>query len=451
MSEMIGSLVEAWGQVRIGKLRVLLSLVGVAAAVACMTFVIAFGEVSVQTIQEYQARYTGQPGTVSVSVTPTKTDEDTGQEAGGAAQSGGAQSGGSPAGPGAGAAPGGSTGGDPATSNKQTDKIVAAMDTFVERYQVSNSAITYQLPLRLALPDGPAEVTTTAVGPGYQQIHRAYADQGRWLTQDDADDLSPSLVVSRSVLDRLGIAELTAPVTIESYVPVRATFTIVGVLPSEPQSRDENGNPIPGPLTAYVLRDSLEPLLPKDFVRPSPTLELWVGKGGDSEIRSLARNDFNAEFGAGSAQVRSNLEGSGGVDSANGFTRVVTIAGLFVMVLGALSLVNISLVTVRQRINEIGVRRSFGATSRRIFFSIMMESVVATVIAGIVGIAIAIVGMRVVPFAPILNGIEPHVRPPFPMTAALIGLLSATGVGALAGLIPAIVATRIRPIDAIRY
>ena len=60
MSEMIGSLVEAWGQVRIGKLRVLLSLVGVAAAVACMTFVIAFGEVSVQTIQEYQARYTGQ-------------------------------------------------------------------------------------------------------------------------------------------------------------------------------------------------------------------------------------------------------------------------------------------------------------------------------------------------------------------------------------------------------
>lgn len=450
MSEIIGSLVEAWGQVRIGKLRVLLSLVGVAAAVACMTFVIAFGEVSVQTIQEYQARYTGQPGTVSVSVTPTKTDEDTGQAAGGSAQSGGAQSGGSPAGPGAGAASGGSISGDPATSNKQTDKIVTAMDTFVERYQVSNSTITYQLPLRLALPDGPAEVTTTAVGQGYQQIHRAYADQGRWLTQDDADDLSPSLVVSRSVLDRLGVKELTAPVTIESYVPMRATFTIVGVLPSEPQFTDENGNLIPEPLTAYVLRDSLEPLLPKDFVRPSPTLELWVGKGGDSEMRSLARNDFNAEFGAGSAQVRSNLEGSGGIDSANGFTRVVTIAGLFVMVLGALSLVNISLVTVRQRINEIGVRRSFGATSRRIFFSIMMESVVATVIAGIVGIAIAIVGMRVVPFTPIL-GVEPHVRPPFPMTAALIGLMSATGVGALAGLIPAIVATRIRPIDAIRY
>ncbi|RRD30617.1 ABC transporter permease [Actinomyces bowdenii] len=447
MSEIFGSLVEAWGQVRIGKLRVLLSLVGVAAAVASMTFVIAFGEVSVQAIQEYLARYSGQPGTVSVTVTPTKTDEDTGQEPGAAAP---AQAGGSAAGTGPEAGTGASGGGDAAAANRQTARILTAMDTFVERHQVSHWATTYQLPLRLVLPDGPANVSTTAVSQGYQQIHRAYADQGRWLTQDDADDLSPSLVVSSSVLERLGIEELTAPVTIEAYAPMRATFTIVGVLPAEPQYTDETGTPVPEPLTAYVLSDSLEPLLPKDFTRPSPTLELWVGKDGDSQMRTLARDAFNAEFGTGSAQIRSNLDGSGGIDSASGFTRVVTIAGLFVMILGALSLVNISLVTVRQRINEIGVRRSFGATSRRIFFSIMMESVVATVIAGIVGIAIAIVGMRVVPFSPIL-GIEPHVRPPFPMSAALIGLLSATAVGALAGLIPAIVAVRIRPIDAIRY
>lgn len=40
--------------------------------------------------------------------------------------------------------------------------------------------------------------------------------------------------------------------------------------------------------------------------------------------------------------------------------------------------------------------------------------------------------------------------PPFPMSAAVLGLVSATVVGALAGLIPAIVAVRVRPIDAIR-
>ncbi|MCR2053735.1 ABC transporter permease [Actinomyces bowdenii] len=452
MSEIIGALVEAWGQVRVGKLRVLLSLVGVAAAVASMTFVIAFGEISVYTIQEYLARFSGEPGTVSLTVSPTKADEEIGApaDAGGADGTGG--SGGADGGRGSAlqAGPGGAAGGDPVTANRQTEKISAAMDTFVDRYQVTYAATTYQIPLRLAFPDGPAKVDTTAVSGQYEQIHRSYADQGRWLNQDDADDLSPSLVVSPSVLQRLGIEMMDGPVTVESYLPTRVTFTIVGVLPAEPQQYDANGSPVPEPLTAFVLRDSLEPLLPKDFTRPSPTLELWVGKSGDAEMRALVRNDFNAQFGAGSAQVRSNLEGQGGVDSSSTFTRVVTISGLFVMILGALSLVNISLVTVRQRINEIGVRRSFGATSQRIFFSIMLESVVATVLAGIVGIAIAVVGIQVVPLAPLL-GIEPHVRPPFPMTAALIGLLSATGVGALAGIIPAIVAVRIRPIDAIRY
>jgi len=119
-------------------------------------------------------------------------------------------------------------------------------------------------------------------------------------------------------------------------------------------------------------------------------------------------------------------------------------------VLGALGLVNISLVTVRQRIHEIGVRRSFGATSRRIFFSIMLESVVATVVAGIVGVGIAVVALRVVPLGAILDIPVPD-NPPFPMSAALIGLVAASGVGALAGIIPAIVAVRIRPIDAIRF
>ena len=136
--------------------------------------------------------------------------------------------------------------------------------------------------------------------------------------------------------------------------------------------------------------------------------------------------------------------------SASTFTQVVTAAGVFVMLLGALSLVNISLVTVRQRIHEIGVRRSFGATSRRIFFSIMLESVVATVVAGVVGIGIAIMGMRFMPLSSFL-GIPVETTPPFPMVAAIIGLVAATAVGALAGIIPAIVATRIRPIDAIRY
>jgi putative ABC transport system permease protein len=126
-----------------------------------------------------------------------------------------------------------------------------------------------------------------------------------------------------------------------------------------------------------------------------------------------------------------------------------SIAGI-VLLLGGLSLVNIQLVAMRQRIREIGVRRSFGATGGRIFTAVMLESVVATTVAGIAGIAIAVAIMR----SPmVMDGLFMGMQdvPPFPLGAAVTGLIAAVAVGALAGFIPAMVALRVRVIDAIRF
>jgi putative ABC transport system permease protein len=82
-----------------------------------------------------------------------------------------------------------------------------------------------------------------------------------------------------------------------------------------------------------------------------------------------------------------------------------------VLIRGGLGVLDIGLVTVRQRIRETGVRRSFGATSGRIFAAVLLESVCA---------------------------------------AAVEGMIAATAVGALAGLLPAIIAVRAKVIDAIR-
>jgi putative ABC transport system permease protein len=79
-----------------------------------------------------------------------------------------------------------------------------------------------------------------------------------------------------------------------------------------------------------------------------------------------------------------------------------------------------------------------------------MESVVGTIVAGAIGVFIAVLVVE-----------NPQVQqliaqgatdlPPFPIEAALIGLGASAAVGALAGLLPAIVAVRVRVIDAIRY
>jgi len=75
---------------------------------------------------------------------------------------------------------------------------------------------------------------------------------------------------------------------------------------------------------------------------------------------------------------------------------------------------------------------------------------VATTVAGLAGIAVAVAAMRGV-IALGLVFTELQDAPSFPLGAALLGLAAAVAVGALAGLIPALVALRVKVIDAIRF
>ena len=462
-----GAIVEAWAQLRIGKLRILLSLVGVAAAVATMAFVIAVGQITVNTLNKSMERYGGRPGTVTINVSPTgkglsqavQADDAPDAEASATPGGGAGNSGGSGGGSAGSGSSGGSTGGASTTTSAATSaRISEAMNGFVERNEVSSWATTYTSNVRFSFPEGARSVTTQTVSLSYGLMHHKAVAQGRWFTAQDEDDLSPSLVVTQGFLDEMGIEKFTGPITINSFSPVQTSFTIVGVLKPENlkllgctgDAEQDKDLPCKQPVNAFALNTSYEQWLPKDADRPAPTLEVWAGKSGAKELANLAKKDLDARFGQGSTQASDNLSSSGAF-SADSFTTGATMAGALVMVLGALSLVNISLVTVRQRIHEIGVRRSFGATSRRIFFSIMLESVVATMVAGIVGIGLAIAALRFLPWADLMNFPEAPTVSSFPMVAAVIGLAAATVVGALAGIIPAIVATRIRPIDAIRY
>ena len=426
MSVIIGSLIEAWTQLRISKLRVLLSLVGVAASVAAMTFVIALGQVSVIVIQNEMARYSGYPGTVTVQVSPSSGESDGADEsqatnsdsAGGVTQQ---------------------------ASASQAHKVSKSMNDFVKRYKVQAATTSYETNIRFMFPFGPQRVNTTVVSASYNKVVPVSLSQGRWFSQADTKNLATPIVVNKAFAKELGIETLSAPFTVQSFTPSRTSFMIVGITAEKDSPNcydDENGKQVcTQEYKAYVLRDPFEASLTDAATAPVPTLSMYVGREQVSKMQALAKREFGAQFGAKTVQVSSNIDTA----ASNSSMRT------FMMVLGALGLINVSIVTVRQRIHEIGVRRAFGASSWRIFFSIMLESVVATVVAGIVGIAISILALRFVPLGPIL-GIQSDVpTPAYPFSAALIGLAAATGVGALAGIIPAWVAMRIKPIDAIRF
>ena len=123
--------------------------------------------------------------------------------------------------------------------------------------------------------------------------------------------------------------------------------------------------------------------------------------------------------------------------------------GIGTLLAGLVGVSNIMLVIVRERTQEIGVRRALGARPRIIISQIMSESFVLTFVAGIFGLALAVA---------LLSGAESVLtasagRPIRPQISFGTGMLSMTVLilgSLLAGILPASRALRIKPVDAIR-
>jgi putative ABC transport system permease protein len=122
---------------------------------------------------------------------------------------------------------------------------------------------------------------------------------------------------------------------------------------------------------------------------------------------------------------------------------------LFSMLVGAINIMNIMLVTVTERTREIGVRRALGATRRDIVGQFLAETVAVTLVGAVVGLIVAMVLLALATF-----GLDQWVGSwPFHVEAWSIGaalaLSSVIGVGF--GLYPAWIASRLDPVEALRF
>lgn len=406
MIPVLATVAEAWSEVRVHKARVVLSLVGVFLAVFAMTTVTALGLLVAQVQQEQGERMGGRAATIAV----TAYDPQTGMP--------------------------------PAT--QEWDAAVADL---TERYGITATASIGHEETRFRLPGGTQTVQTRRVSPSYGQLHRIEPIEGRWLREGDRDSLAPAVVVNEAFLGALGVPDLSSQptVVIGGRTPVRAA--VVGVV--REGYADE--------LLAYRVDRSAGPWDAPRAADPSemgfspPTLELWVPPEQADEVMAVVTNDLGLALGG--VQVDAYRQDAQGLEETLGMLRLaIRGAGVVVLVLGGLGVLNIGLVTVRQRIREIGVRRSFGATSARVFSAIVLESVCATFLAGLAAVALSVVLVRNLPLERLLNsGVPLADTPGFPVAAAVEGLVAATAVGALAGLLPAVIAVRARVIDAIRF
>jgi putative ABC transport system permease protein len=399
---LVGAVAEAWAELRIHRTRVLLSLVGVAVAVAAITSVVGLGAVVQQAQTEQLERESGRPAALSVS-----TYSDSG-----------------------------------ATMPYADQRTL--LTGIADRYGITWSTVIGSATLPAELPGGTVDVQTTVVDRDYGEMRRVDVVDGRWFEERDEQRLAPPIVVNAAFMTALGSPELaTHPTAVLRGVQDDGTGVVVGVVPN--RFAEE-------PPSAIMLASSAERLLgPAALDAMMPQMELWVPEDAAEALMASIRSDVQASAPDGIEAMVSRYD-HGTYDDDPLLPLKVLVGGVagLVLLLGALGLVNISLVTVRQRIREIGVRRSFGASAGRVFFAVMMESVVATVAAGVVGVMAAV---AIVKNPWILSQVSGGVTefPPFPLSAALLGLAASLVVGAIAGLLPALVAVRVSVIDAIRY
>ena len=403
---LVGAVVEAWAELRVNKLRVLLSLVGVAVAVAAITATTGVGALAEQAQREQSERYGGRPATFVLSVSST------------------------------GAAP------------LDADRARDAFDSAAARHGITWTSVHTYAQRSVQFVDGVLEVPTEVVDVPFAEMHRLRVAEGSWFGDRDASRLAPALVVNQGFWDRLGRPDLATHPTVTVEGADAVTAVVVGV--TAPTGWEE-------PPTAFMLpldRDLASPTaVAGGYGDEQPQFEMWVPTDDADALGELVRAEMASELGDDVDVQASRQDYAAGVEGDPFLPVKLAIGGVGVLVLllGGLGLVNIALVTVRQRIREIGVRRSFGATAPRVFFSVMLESVAGTVVAGLAGVAVAILVVQ----NPSVQGFVAQGQledvPPFPVGAAVLGLGSATVIGAVAGLLPALVAVRVKVIDAIRY
>ena len=312
---------------------------------------------------------------------------------------------------------------------KEAQIVTAVTPVIVSRAQVQGEA-------------GNWRTLINGVDTDYQVIRDWQTSSGEFFTPEDVTGVRKVAVLGKTVADQLFPG--TDPVGQEVQIR-NVPFNVVGVLAPKGQtaSGSDSDDVVLIPHTTAKSALSGRSFLPQILASTASQGDIAAAQ---DEIRVLLRE--SRRIGEGDPDDFTVRNQNDLAEAAEGSTKVMTlllaaIASISLLV-GGIGIMNIMLVSVTERTREIGIRLAIGARGSDVLTQFLVESIVMGVLGGLIGLALGIIGSKVLGH---FTGWETVISP----VLMLIAVLFSGAVGVFFGYYPARKAAALHPIEALRY
>ncbi|ABP68023.1 protein of unknown function DUF214 [Caldicellulosiruptor saccharolyticus DSM 8903] len=322
--------------------------------------------------------------------------------------------------------------------NSNRNVTYEELQQFADQHADDIEAIAPTVSSSVTLKYGTNTHDTTLIGTtaDYSTVRDVNVSSGRFILPIDVDYRQKVALVGTYIVKDLfnGQNPIGQKIKINGQI-----FTVVGVLEERANSQEQSDD------DQVIVPVTVAQRLTRNAIIRNFAIKITDGNRSEAVMNYL--NDFLMKIYNDSTAFRV-FNTAQLLDTLNSVTQTLTLmlAGIAAisLIVGGIGIMNIMLVSVTERTREIGIRKAIGAKRRNILVQFLIEASVVTGLGGIIGIILGYVTINLMSKLNVATAI-------FSIPWAILAFTISLAIGIVFGLFPASKASRLNPIEALRY
>jgi len=288
-------------------------------------------------------------------------------------------------------------------------------------------------------------VSVTGIWPSWHDIENRQVMFGRPFSDIDTNETRQVCLVNDQAIEEL---KLDTDPTGEYILIDGRRFLVVGVVETQDAGGFGGGNARTEVFIPFSTHKMMNPYTWTNFIVAMTSPD--ASEDAQAEIKLILRKSRNLDPEDEDTFRMFVLQ-----DRIQDFNQMAAVIGLIAfvvvgisLVVGGIGIMNIMLVSVSERTREIGLRKAMGAKPPIVLLQFLVEAVVLCIIGGLVGVALAVGTVTLMKNIPNVNQLS---NTEVDDLAVVLAVVFSAGVGIVFGMFPAIKASRLNPIAALRH